>query len=353
MRLFIIALLLAGMALSGCASQEAVECDDSDGGMNGNVLGKVTAASGGRQQVFEDSCANDSTVREYYCDGRNVSEVDIECGGEYICQNASCVRQQCTDSSMGYYDKGVTRKGRLAFTDTCTGPATGTEYYCDVDGDIVNEPFTCEPGFACADGACQKANCTDSDGMDQYVKGNASDGAAAYVDECSDNTHVKEYYCDGSAVAYGPVECRYGCRDGRCLKSASTCSDTDGGNDIYNGGILLIKTGLVEGEYLDKCVDGDTVKEYYCTDDWYAEAVTDCPKGLRCVQASCREDLCVDSDDGFSLYRKGTVTKGGESRTDTCRDARGGTEYVCSGNNITAMDFTCPMGYSCNNGVCG
>jgi hypothetical protein len=348
-------LILAMAMILGCTgpatpADETVTCNDSDGGINGNIQGRVILTTGLQQKVFEDTCSNTTTVMEYYCDNGNVSGMEIGCGAEYLCENAACVRQPCIHSTEAD-GRGTTRKGQIHFTDTCTGPSGGTEYYCEDDGDIAERPFTCQAGSSCTDGKCRQALCTDSDGRDSYTKGNVTTGANVYEDACSGATTLKEYYCDGNIAAYETVTCKAGCSAGRCNKIASGCNETDGGMDIYNGGTLLMKIGLIEAEYLDKCMDNDTLKEYYCTEDGYREEVVDCPAGLRCVQAACKEELCVDSDD-YNINRKGIVTKASERAEDTCTDTRGGTEYVCEGNNITAKTFACPSGTHCADGAC-
>jgi hypothetical protein len=348
-------LILTMAMVLGCTgpvtpADEASVCNDTDGGMNGNIKGKVTLTSGLEQKVFEDTCLNTTTVMEYYCDNGNVSGLEIECGAEYACENAACARQPCVRSTQ-QNGPGITSKGQNRFADTCSGASGGTEYYCEDDGGIGQRPFACPPGTACSDGKCMQALCTDSDGRDSYTKGNVTAGENVYEDTCTSLTVLKEYYCDGNLATYEAITCKAGCNAGRCAKIASGCTETDGGRDIYNEGSLMMKTGLIEAEYLDKCVDNDTVKEYYCTEDGYTGEIVDCPAGLRCVQAGCREELCVDTDE-YNINRKGVVTKGTERADDTCTDTTGGIEYVCEGNNMTAKAFKCPSGSHCADGAC-
>jgi len=199
-----------------------------------------------------------------------------------------------------------------------------------------------------------RPNCTDSDGRDVYVKGNVSLGTALYVDGCTDGSHVKEYYCDGSMATSETAECPLGsaCADGRCARVETDCNDTDGGDDIYNEGTLTLVRGLTSAEYLDKCLDGKRVKEYYCTRDGYVEQIVNCPDGTICVQAACKTEVCMDGDDGDNIYVKSVTSKGTDNEQDRCLDRASGTEYYCENNSIAAKNFTCPSRYRCDDGRC-
>jgi hypothetical protein len=354
MSLRIIALVLAFIAIFGCASQVATEglaCNDTDGGKNANVTGAVTVSNGTGLKTFSDWCINSTLLREYYCEGGSVGIINIECAGEYMCENAACVRQPCTHSDQGY-DRGTTRKGWTSFRNSCIGPTNGTEYYCDENGNMASRPFGCQAGTWCVDGECKPAACNDSDGRDIYTKGNATTRTNVHPDACLDAIRLKEYYCDGNVAAYETIECKAGCSDGICVRQKINCVETDAGDDILTGGTLLLKTGMVEAEYLDKCTDNRTLIEYYCTEDGYGFRRVECPAGLRCVQAACREEMCVDSDDGYYIYRKGIVTKGDDRGEDACNDTRTGIEYLCEGNDLTGRAFTCPSGTHCADGAC-
>jgi len=199
-----------------------------------------------------------------------------------------------------------------------------------------------------------RPTCTDSDGMDSYTKGNVSLGMALYVDGCTDGSHVKEYYCDGSMATSETVECPLGsgCADGRCAMVETGCAETDGGDDIYNAGTLTLVNDLTSAEYLDKCLDDKRVKEYHCTRDGYAEEVVNCPDGTVCVQAACRIEVCMDGDDGYDIYVTSVTSKGADNEQDRCLDRASGTEYYCENDAIVAKNFTCPTRYRCEDGRC-
>lgn len=200
-----------------------------------------------------------------------------------------------------------------------------------------------------------RPNCTDSDGMDFHTKGNVSLGTAAYAEDyCTDSTHLKEHYCVGGMATSEIVECPLGsaCADGRCVAVETDCADSDGGNDIYNAGTLTLVRNLTSAEYLDKCLDGRRVKEYYCTRGGYAEQIVNCPDGTVCVQAACKIEVCMDGDNGYDIYTKSVASKGTDNRQDRCLDLASGTEYYCENDSIAAKNFTCPQRYRCEDGRC-
>lgn len=199
-----------------------------------------------------------------------------------------------------------------------------------------------------------RPNCTDSDDMDIYERGNVSLGAAAYKDACTDGSHVKEYYCEGSMATFETVECPPGsaCADGACMLVGVNCTETDGGDDIYYEGTLTLVKGLTSAQYLDKCLDDKRVKEYYCTRDWYVEEIVNCPDDTVCIQAACKTEVCMDGDEGDDIYVKSVTSKGNDNEQDRCLDRASGTEYYCENNAIAAKNFTCPSRYRCDDGRC-
>ncbi len=128
--------------------------------------------------------------------------------------------------------------------------------------------------------------CSDFDGKDSSVKGTTTAFGNVFIDICSDPMTVKEYYCEGGEAKSTFLECSEGfkCKDGQCIKGRIECTDTDGGNDIYTAGSVTIES-LLKGEYIDKCLDGSRLKEYYCEDDELAIAEVECEAG--CFKARC------------------------------------------------------------------
>ncbi len=302
--------------------------------------------SAGAAQV----CVNETTYP---------SACDARCYGLEPTHEGACI--PCKDTDGG---KNATVRGEVSaeggnYTDYCIVFESVEEYFCN--GMLAGkETVSCSEGYECRNGACvlkmppiPEADCKDSDGSDAYTAGHVNASGNTYEDECVDFKKVKEYYCDQGARSEG-IECApgYGCENGKCVRVSGNCTDTDSGDDIYTEGKIVFKKDLVSAEYLDKCVDGNTVREYYCTLTGFVGKDVDCPAGFRCVQASCREDLCTDTDGGYFIFMQGGTNKGDVLKRDSCTGPDTGMEYYCDENKIVNATFTCPTGYLCRDGRC-
>lgn len=158
-------------------------CTDSDGGLNYNIKGAVTANWAGElvseMHTYEDWCDGSSVV-ENYCSTDLVPGMNAAAGTSYVCPNGcsdgACknatvspvnVTRTCTDSDGGlnYNVKGdiVATGGSFSVpytdVDKCGGPEVDgevqenvlNEHYCNSDGPS-NQLYTCPNG--CSNGAC-------------------------------------------------------------------------------------------------------------------------------------------------------------------------------------------------------
>lgn len=132
----------------------------------------------------------------------------------------------------------------------------------------------------------ENITCSDSDGGKEiHTKGTVYAFGNKFEDVC-EGEKVKEFYCqDGEAksvLSYCPDN--FHCTGGECLRGKKKCSETDGGNDIYNAGSVTID-GLVKAEYIDKCTSETRLREYYCKDDELV--VSDIACEDECKQGRC------------------------------------------------------------------
>lgn len=299
-------------------------------------------------------CGNDSVTYE--------SECLAGCAGAEVAYQGACRVEGCTDTDGGKNSsiKGTVSAGGLTFTDYCAIFDSVEEFYC-VNSTASRESIGCGQGYECRNGACSMKPgavppepCTDTDGRDLYTKGTVNGSGSLYNDSCQDHKLVKEYYCEDGKAQYEMNECPQGftCQGGLCISQGTNCTDTDAGKNVTVEGKVTTKTGLASAEYLDKCLDTYTVREYYCTPSGYASEDIVCPQGQKCLSAACKEDLCTDSDDGFSIFQRGAANKGDTLKRDACLDATSGVEYFCDNNMILNATFECPAGYSCDDGKC-
>ncbi|MEA3430387.1 MAG: M64 family metallopeptidase [Nanoarchaeota archaeon] len=226
------------------------ECFDSDNGINYFVRGKIEDHLS--SPIDTDMCIA-NTLRELYCEEGNGIPVLYTCANG--CSEGVCAAE-CVDSDNGldYTVQGTTSSAEGVAKDICSDVvAKGkglVEYYCE-DGDIKSETYTCPE--LCINGKCVE-ECTDSDeGKDFYEKGSA-EGVALFIsspsydgevikrtDECEEGT-LTEYFCKDGIMNYAHVECE--CGDGVCL--SEVCSDSDGGINYYERGIVTNFEPMIE-----------------------------------------------------------------------------------------------------------
>jgi len=304
-------------------------------------------------EIYQPVCGEDGVTYPNDC--------FAGCANVSVAHEGECIVEDCVDSDGGKIAgvKGTASAAGLSYTDYCEVFDAVEEYYCE--GDIIGiERVLCEEGFGCEGGACVEirpepaGDCEDSDGKDSKVKGIVNASGVVYHDSCQDPKHVLEHYCLDGEAREEMIECAsgFGCEDGRCEKTGQTCEDSDGGYNIGQGGTLMLTINLVSGEYLDKCLSGDRLKEYYCDGNEAVFEEVECPGESRCVQAACKEDVCTDTDEASSIYRKGTVNKGDVLLRDYCVDDHSGVEYYCEDNDISNVTFSCPTDERCIDGRC-
>jgi hypothetical protein len=348
--LFAVLVLFVGL---GCIQQPVgpeVKCNDSEIGADIYTFGSVTYGA----LTYVDSCEGDSKVREYYCRGDELQSELHDCPEGYICRGGACIVIPCEDSDEGndVYVKGTITKGENEYTDYCLDNSV-IEYYC-ANNEINSVVSKCPSGYSCSDGACVYVTCSDTeDGSDVWVAGTVTKDNKSYTDYCLSSEQIVEYYCgDDDKVATKYLDCPsgYSCSDGICVL-ISECVDSDSGQDRYTRG--TITKGTVS--YEDYCIDGDTVKEYYCSGNDIYWNYLDCPSGYSCSDGRCVYfgPECHDSDDGEDRYEKGTVTLDSSVYIDYCLDVHTVREYYCSAtDDVSYKSLTCPSGYECSNGRC-
>jgi|GEM_PF-2359356 len=324
-------------------------CFDSDGGKVQNEKGEASMGS----TTYEDFCASERQVQEYYCLSGMVSSKVITCSSGYVCDNGECVETNCVDTEpgQGEFTSGTVTKNGINYTDYCTSSGQIYEFYCD-GNDLRSTTVYCPEDYVCSSGKCVSNLCTDTDnGADKYTVGNVTKAAIIYTDYCYDSDSVKEYYCSSDEVYYDTIECPsgYRCDEGKC-KVTSMCDESDDGDDEYEKG-----TTTYEGSYTDYCYDSETVLEYFCDGDYSVDHdEIDCSSGYECEDGQCvPSDECDETDDGEDEYEKGTTTYNGESQSDSCYDGNTVLEYFCDGSH--SMDDTtidCLEDYVCVDGEC-
>lgn len=194
--------------------------------------------------------------------------------------------------------------------DSCSFDSTGViEWYCDDDGTTSQSTWrTCDSGY-CEGGECRPesenpTSCTDHDGgIDPNTASsvevvNITGETSIYEDGCS-HTHrsVLEYYCVDNTYQMSMIDCEPDevCMGGGCHTLDCTCRtiippDTEEPQPRTTVGIL-------DGEcteHTDYCdFDEDGEKKLFklgCgeSNQIVVESIESCPEGTACVNGVCR-----------------------------------------------------------------
>jgi hypothetical protein len=222
------------------------------------------------------------------------------------------------------------------------------------------------------------ASCTDSDKFDLNSAGKVTafdpetGKTSEYVDYCTNENTVFEYYCSGVRAEGYANACGegYACSNGACVKESTkndVCYDGDSGYSYYTPGKTYI-VGKSDSEVADYCADASTVIEYVCVKGAAGDVISStkyqCPSGYSCNDGACvkestKNDVCYDGDSGYSYYTPGKtyiVGKSDSEVADYCADASTVIEYVCvkgaAGDMVSSTKYVCPSGYECSSGAC-
>ncbi|MBD3398023.1 hypothetical protein GF412_02510 [Candidatus Micrarchaeota archaeon] len=305
MRGLIFILLAFGLFLGGCTGQPLAEpsewdviepppqlqqCTDSDGGKDEFISG---TASVGEESGTDRCLGEDEMVLEYYCDGNEIADENMQCPAGYLCYGGACVESTCYDSDGGKDTSktGTVSYGNEEYTDSCIDGETVKEYYCGEGA--LHEEIGCGPAEECINGRCVGvAQCSDSDGgINEFIKGTATYGSATYADSCLSYNVVYEYYCKGGELAHEQVVCPEGmdCENGYCVEGPEReCRETDGGKDRYEEGTITYWVGDTQYSETDKCYDQDSVLETWCTEEGgKGFGIIECDSDEWCEDGEC------------------------------------------------------------------
>ena len=247
-------------------------CTDTDGGAIAETKG--TASASGTTQT--DSCANATTVLEYYCSGGAVLSRQMDCGTNKQCTDGACIPFTCTDSDNGQTVEtvGTTTYGTTSNTDSCADSSTVKEYYCE-GGQMKNKNIACASGKSCQNGKCADIVCTETDGgQSKNVAGNTTLGNVTRQDACYSETTVLEYYCQNGQIQNAQLACDSGksCVNGACVTPQCVEKDTTLSGDIWYQIKSATSIKLYDGEKAE--IDASTKKYYVGIDGISGDTAT-------------------------------------------------------------------------------
>lgn len=307
-------------------------CTDSDGGKNYYEKGVANE--------LYDRCLEDNYLLESFC----ITETSTYANQEsYLCP------YKCVDGAC------VNEGDNQTCTDTCSSlsKSCGTHTICGVSTNCG----TCRTGYRCSEGIAEGTafcmrdmgdQCYDLDSKDNplYFNGLITLGNDSYKEYCIDQNQVVEFYCDNNIVKSETYDCEFGCRNGYCLDNpALVCTETDGGDDPYNPGVVYTvmppSSGLIlrHADYCSSPYGSPVLVEQIMDNcdsnmDWFDYPAT---KEYSC-ENGCVDGACV-----------------GEGGNQTCTDTCSSLEYICGTQTICGVNTncgTCGGGYICSGGGC-
>ncbi|MFH1786001.1 MAG: hypothetical protein ABH842_06245 [Candidatus Micrarchaeota archaeon] len=274
----------------------------------------------------------------------------------------------CSDSDVNddLFIMGSVTFNSTTKSDQCLNSTSLLQYNC-VNNTVQSKSVLCPANYVCNSGACELGNtsavtneCYDSDNGQFYEDtGVVTYNGSTYLDYCTAQDELQEYYCDNGNMEVAAHTCQSGqeCMDGHCASVPTSCTDSDGGeNKDAKGTVTIVKLGASHNFGTDECLNSVDVHEFFCDGNNPMDSVLSCEpdescSNGKCVKNSQQQDTCEDPD-GQDADIKGTTTKGSESHSDACVSPSRVEEFYCSGDNIVSKEMDCQTGFACTNGAC-
>ena len=180
-----------------------------------NVTSKDTVTFNGKE--YNDTCADYTTVTDYFCKNNNISSQNNQCDPGSNCNGGKCVRPDltCTEDDTGndtsMRSTTLSMRGFTTVyrgTDECVDDGKITEYYCLENGSATSAEILCGNAKKCVSGRCIRSTCNDTDGgINIYVNGTVKSGASNATDDCINDNQIDESYCYGDDIQNEILDC--------------------------------------------------------------------------------------------------------------------------------------------------
>lgn len=217
-------LLLLPMLLLGCLGP-AQEQNDSDTTENlTDAAIPVNDTGCACEDGYAPVCGKDKRTYQNECQAR-CAGTSVDYQGICKVEGADIQPDKCKDADGGkdeFIQANVTAFGKI-FEDSCEGASHVKEYYC-VGDEAASLRIRCPEDFRCINGSCVRGmqRCFEDDGgYDIYVAGSVNITGlikALYIDKCTSDTRLREYYCEDDELKVKDLECPTLCKQARCVR---------------------------------------------------------------------------------------------------------------------------------------
>jgi parallel beta-helix repeat protein len=269
-----------------------------------NVITKNRVCGNGKWDLWANNPAKtDNSFSDNVCDSEKsaggLCELSCEEVPEPIPEPDPISICETIDAREGFFSRDTDHVDEGAFCGACNK----IENSCCGRDLIRGVVFcSCSPGYGWSgdeqslEGECLKQGpeliCEDSDGGEKYfVKGKTSApfyypdktwGIQVVDDVCINSLDLQEQICNENG-AHEPIlyRCPGKCEDGACV-----CSDSDGGLDYFNKGLVISRAG---DESVEDFCEGDFLLEGTCDEQGGKAYSYQCPSG--CEDGACVCDL--------------------------------------------------------------
>ncbi|MEL6179594.1 MAG: hypothetical protein AAFS10_11610, partial [Myxococcota bacterium] len=253
---------------------------------------------------------------------------DVDCRGDRVCQEGSCVEPSGGTSNTTSTSSNATSNDTSVGTSNTTSSNTTN---CTGDSD-------CPTGEVCDGNMCGTLMCMGDDDCGNDTRF-CFGGICQPVLSCTD---------DGDCTAIGGT-----CQDGICEPSCIV----DG--DCSNPTLEACVDGVCVSRCLNdnQCDGGDVCQDNLCvTPECMGDGTEDCPDGERCRQGQCEPFTACDTDaaclpeevcrDGICDPRTPCIGDGQCAEIEQCID------NLCFAAELCEARDDCPGGLDCVSGRC-
>lgn len=323
----------------GCSNGACVDCIDSDG-EDYSILGDAQGRdlSGTLFANESDRCIGDTLV-ERICTNGFLDSTFFDCPNG--CENGACKSVDCSvDTGNATFICG-------------TMTYNGTGSFCGTYDVSINNVSECDLG--CVAGVCDVSTCDDNDlgTYENVTKSSANDSLGNVVtDVCANDEFLDEAVCVDGVATTDQRLCSDGCSNGKCI-GASNCTDSDGGLDYYEEGVVVSCVGIdcVTGEN-ESCVSGLIWESYCGKNDEIVWQQVECPEG--CNLSTNRTCLIPEDEPNATCA---PVSIGGPEISPGTRLSINGTLSYCDPFTLTYLTVktanqSCINDYECDSNVC-